>query len=48
MTATDRTPIDRDEPCVCGCAAAWPLDDGSTECPRCGRVDPDKWVIAHE
>jgi len=42
------TTIDRDEPCPCGCLAARRLADGSLECPRCDRVEPDRWQVAHE
>ena len=45
---TDRRPIDRDEPCSCGCVAYYALVDGSKECPNCGRVEKSRWQVAHE
>jgi len=48
MSATDRTPIDRDEPCRCGALAYYQLVDGSKECINCGRVEADRWRVAHE
>ena len=48
MSATDRTPIDRDEPCRCGGVAYYALADGSKECATCGRIEKSRWQVAHE
>ena len=48
MSTTNRTPIDRDEPCRCGGVAYYALADGSKECTNCGRVDKGRWQVAHE
>jgi len=48
MTATNRTPIDRTDPCRCGATAYYALADGSKECINCGRVEADRWQVAHD
>ena len=48
VSATDQTLIDRDEPCRCGALAYYQLADGSKECINCGRVEADRWQVAHE